>query len=328
MAETTYRIPTVLSAEELMDKAFRRASKISVSGATFLDAKKKTTLAKITASGDIIHDTLQGYVDRFPRIEKEEDFLSELVDIVIGLDDYKKSLGAVNWAAKRVEILRSESVRSIRWSKDPALIDSVKGQFYGRTSSLLKRISKDLLFLQECKNRFRKLPHIEPDVPTVVIAGFPNVGKSSLVSVLSTAEPEIAPYPFTTKGIVIGHIEDTWRKYQVIDTPGLLDRELSERNDIEKQAILALKYLTHVMVFVLDPSETCGYGMDKQNALLDSVRRGFEGVPIIVAESKTDLLRTGNPDRMAFSAKTGDGMEALRSAVVSELRKVVTEEEE
>ena len=73
MAETTYRIPTVLSAEELMDKAFRRASKISVSGATFLDAKKKTTLAKITASGDIIHDTLQGYVDRFPRIEKEED---------------------------------------------------------------------------------------------------------------------------------------------------------------------------------------------------------------------------------------------------------------
>ena len=328
MAETTYRIPTVLSAEELMDKAFRRASKISVSGATFLDAKKKTTLAKITASGDIIHDTLQGYVDRFPRIEKEEDFLSELVDIVIGLDGYKKSLGAVNWAAKRVEVLRSESVRSIRWSKDPALIDSVKGQFYGRTSSLLKRISMDLLFLQECKNKFRKLPHIEPDVPTVVIAGFPNVGKSSLVSVLSTAEPEIAPYPFTTKGIVIGHIEDTWRKYQVIDTPGLLDRELSERNDIEKQAILALKYLTHVMVFVLDPSETCGYGMDKQNALLDSVRRGFEGVPIIVAESKTDLLRTGNPDRMAFSAKTGDGMEALRSAVVSELRKVVTEAEE
>lgn len=327
MAETTYRIPTVLSAEELMDKAFHRASKITVSGTTFLDAKKKTTLAKITASGDIVHDTLQGYVDKFPRIEKEEDFLSELVDIIIGLDDYKKALGAVNWAARRVEMLRNESVRSIRWTKDPALIDSVKGQFYGRTSSLLKRISKDLLFLQDCKNKFRKLPHIEPNVPTVVIAGFPNVGKSSLVSVLSTAEPEVAPYPFTTKGIIIGHIEDTWRKYQVIDTPGLLDRELSERNDIEKQAILALKYLTHVMVFVLDPSETCGYGMDKQTALLESVQRGFEGVPIIIAESKTDLLRTGHPEHLAFSAKTGDGMEALRTAVIKELRKVPVEEE-
>ena len=321
MAETTYRIPTVLSAEELMDKAFRRASKISVSGATFLDAKKKTTLAKITASGDIIHDTLQGYVDRFPRIEKEEDFLSELVDIVIGLDDYKKSLGAVNWAAKRVEILRSESVRSIRWSKDPALIDSVKGQFYGRTSSLLKRISKDLLFLQECKNRFRKLPHIEPDVPTVVIAGFPNVGKSNLVTVLSSAAPEIAPYPFTTKGVIVGHIEDDWRRYQIIDTPGLLDRQFDERNDIEKQAVLALRYLTDVMLFVIDPSETCGFPLEMQERLLETVEKGFPGVPIIIAESKSDVMKTDN-GRICFSAQTGENMDVLTDTILRELRAV------
>ena len=327
MAEKTYRIPTVLSADELMDKAFHRASKISISGVTFLDAKKKTTLAKITASGDIIHDTLQSYVDRFPRIEKEEEFLSEPVDLIIGVDQYKQSLGAINWAANRVDKIRNESLRVIRWSKDPKVIDSAKGQFYGRASSILKRISKDLLFLQDAKNKFRKLPSIDPDTATVVVAGFPNVGKSKLVTELSTAEPEIAPYPFTTKGIVIGHIEDEWRKYQIIDTPGLLDRDFSERNDIEKQAILALKYLTHVILFVMDPSETCGYSMEKQLALLDSVKRGFEGVPIIEAESKTDILRTGNPGRISFSAETGDNMETLRTAVVTELRKIKFEEE-
>ena len=305
-----------------MDKAFHRASKISVSGVNFLDAKKKTTLAKITASGDIIKDTLDGYVNSFPRIEKDEDFLPELVDLVIGIDDYKKSLGALNWTSARIEKLKNESLRNIRRSKDPEIIESVKNQFYGRASSFIKQISSDLLFLQEAKNKFRNLPSIESNVATVVVAGFPNVGKSNLVTVLSTAAPEIAPYPFTTKGIIVGHIEDEWRKFQIIDTPGLLDRELSERNDIEKQAILALKYLTHVMLIVIDPSETCGYTMEKQIALMESLKSGFEGVPIIVAESKCDIMKTGNPDRPCFSAQSGENMEALRTAVITELRKI------
>ena len=322
MAEKTYRIPTVLSADELLDKAFRRASKISFKGSDYLDGKKKTTLAKVTAAGDIITDALSGYVEKFPRIEKDEDFLPELVDIIIGLDQYKKSLGAINWANSRMEKLKTESLRNIRRSKDPEIIESVRAQFYGRTSSLMGQISKDLLFLQECKNKFRNLPSVEANVPTVVVAGFPNVGKSNLVTVLSSATPEIAPYPFTTKGIIVGHIDDEWRKYQIIDTPGLLDRDLSERNDIEKQAILALKYLTHVMLVVIDPSETCGYDMEKQLKLLDSLQKGFEGVPIIVAESKCDVFRSGNTDRLCFSAKTGENMETLRTAVINELRKI------
>ena len=322
MAEKTYRIPTVLTAEELLDKAFHRASKISIKGTNFLDGKKKTVLAKVTASGDIITDALNGYVEKFPRIEKDEDFLPELVDIIIGLDQYKKSLGAINWACNRMEKLKTETLRNIRRSKDPEIIDSIRGQFYGRTSSLMGQISKDLLFLQDCKNKFRNLPSVEANVPTLVVAGFPNVGKSNLVTVLSSATPEIAPYPFTTKGIIVGHIDDEWRKYQIIDTPGLLDRDLSERNDIEKQAVLALKYLTHVMLVVIDPSETCGYDMEKQLKLLDSLQRGFEGVPIIVAESKCDVFKSDNADRIKFSAQTGENMETLRTAVISELRKV------
>ena len=322
MAEKTYRIPTVLTAEELLDKAFHRASKISIKGTNFLDGKKKTVLAKVTASGDIITDALNGYVEKFPRIEKDEDFLPELVDIIIGLDQYKKSLGAINWACNRMEKLKTETLRNIRRSKDPEIIDSIRGQFYGRTSSLMGQISKDLLFLQDCKNKFRNLPSVEANVPTLVVAGFPNVGKSNLVTVLSSATPEIAPYPFTTKGIIVGHIDDEWRKYQIIDTPGLLDREFSERNDIELQAILALKYLTHVMLVVLDPSETCGYPMEKQTKLLESLQKGFEGVPIIVAESKNDVFKSGNTERINFSAKTGDNMETLRTAVITELRKI------
>ncbi len=327
MASLERKIPTVLTSEELMDKAYSRAAKISKRGTNALDGKKKTALAKVTASGDIVVTTLNGYVNRFPRIDREDDFFPQLVDLIIGIDRYKKALGALNWAAGRTDKLKNESLREIRRSKDISYIDSTRSSFYGRMSSYIRQISSDLLFLQEAKNKFRHLPAIHADVPTVVIAGFPNVGKSSLVAAMSTAAPEIAPYPFTTKGIIVGHIEDDWRKYQIIDTPGLLDRSFEERNDIEKQAVLALRFLTNIMIFVLDPSETCGYSMEKQTALLKSVQEGFVGVDIIVTESKSDIVKTGSGN-LFFSAQTGENVEIIRSLVIDKLRALVVAEDE
>jgi len=319
-----YNIPTVLTAEELIEKTFHRASKITKTGSDALDTKKKTVLAKITASGDIVVTTLDGYVRRFPRMDKGEDFLPELVDLIIGIDQYKKSLGALNWASNRAEKLKNESLREVRRTKDPKMIDNIRNSFYGRLSSYINQISKDLLFLQDAKNKFRNLPSIDPMVPTLVVAGFPNVGKSKLVTELSTATPQIAPYPFTTKGIVVGHIEDEWRKFQIIDTPGLLDRSFEDRNDIEKQAVLALRYLTDIMIFIMDPSESCGYSMDKQLALLGSIQKGFVDTPILVAESKSDLIRTDS-DNIHFSAQTGEGMDELKTMLISKLRIIFRE---
>lgn len=305
-----------------MDKAFRRASKISKKGSDSLDGKKKTALARITASGDIVETTLVGYIQKFPRMEKQDDFFPQLVDLVIGIDRYKKALGALNWAAGRTELLKNQSLREVRRTKDPAIIESIKKGFYGRLGSYIDQISKDLLFLQDAKNKFRDLPSIDPKVPTVVVAGFPNVGKSSLVTYISTAAPEIAPYPFTTKGITIGHIKDDWRMFQIVDTPGLLDRDFEDRNDIEKQAVLALRYLTDIMVFILDPTETCGYDMGKQTKLLRNVQENFDGVPIIVVESKCDIERRSS-DVPHISSVTGEGMEELKAFLIGELRTIL-----
>lgn len=304
-----------------MDKAFRRAAKISKKGSDSLDTKKKTTLARITASGDIVETTLVGYIQKFPRLEKQDDFFPELVNLVIGIDRYKKALGALNWAAGRTELLKNQSLREVRRTKDPARIEAIKKGFYGRLGSYVKQISKDLLFLQDAKNKFRELPTIDPKVPTAVVAGFPNVGKSSLVTYISTAAPEIAPYPFTTKGITIGHIEDDWRKYQIVDTPGLLDRSFEDRNDIEKQAVLALRYLTDLMIFIIDPSETCGYGLDVQNKLLENIRANFQDVPIIVVESKCDIMKTDG-DAVRISTKSGEGMEEFRNDLLPKMREI------
>ncbi|MBR2394049.1 MAG: 50S ribosome-binding GTPase, partial [Candidatus Methanomethylophilaceae archaeon] len=296
-------------------------SKIQKNGTNALDGRKKTALAKVTASGDIIVTTLTRYVNSFPRMDKEGDFFPELVDIVIGIDRYKKALGAVNWCAGKAEKLKNDCLKDIRRTKDPEIIEATRRSFYGRLNSYVDRIADDLLFLQDAKNKFRRLPAVDPNTPTVVVAGFPNVGKSNLVTVLSTAEPEIAPYPFTTKGIIVGHVEDDWRKYQIVDTPGLLDREFDKRNAIEKQAVLALRYLTDVILFVIDPSETCGFSREVQEKLLSTVEQGFPGVRIIVAESKCDIMKTGG-DRICFSAQSGENMDILTEIVRKEMREV------
>jgi len=314
-------MPTVLTADELMDKAFRRASKITKDGNGPLDTKKKTALAKVTASGDIVISTLNSYLEAFPRLEKTEDFYPQLVDLLVGLDQLKKSLGAINWAAYRIEKLKNGYLSMIRRAKNIERVESLRRGFYGRLSSVINQIAPNLEAINQARDVMRQLPSIDPNVPTAVIAGFPNVGKSQLMALLSNATPTIAPYPFTTKGIIVGHIEYRWQKFQIIDTPGLLDRRLEERNAIERQAVLALQYLMDIMVFLIDRSETCGYPIDKQMALLESIREGFPGVTIIEVESKADISPPSE-GRISISSLEGTGVEEFRELLIAELLKV------
>jgi len=140
-----------------------------------------------------------------------------------------------------------------------------------------------------------------------VVAGYPNVGKSSFVRAASTGRPKVADYPFTTKGVSLGHFDRGIHRYQILDTPGLLDRPMDQRNKMERQAIAALAHLANGVLFLLDPSETCGYPLEDQRRLLEEVRTLFPGVPLVVAATKSDL--DGAPlDEIRVSAVTGAGV--------------------
>jgi nucleolar GTP-binding protein len=313
-------IPTILDADELLDKAFGRSAKISKMGEDWLDGKRRTAVSRIAASGDILHGTLIKYVKAFPSMEKREEFLMELLDTVVGLDRLKKSLSALSWASARCAYLSREYARRAKAAQSADQLERVRKEYFGRTSSIIEQIREDLDFVAGARESFKKIPSLEMDLPTVVVAGCPNVGKSQLVERISTARPRIAPYPFTTQGIAVGHFQSGRRRLQVIDTPGLLDREFEERNVIERQAVLALKYLADVIVFVIDPSETSGYTMDEQLHLLESTKKAFPGIPLIEVENKSDLIRTPS-ERLKVSALSGEVTEELLRLVVEELMK-------
>ena len=92
---------------------------------------------------------------------------------------------------------------------------------------------------------------------SLILSGFPNVGKSSLMNVLTKANVDVQPYAFTTKSPYVGHTDFNCTQWHVIDTPGILDHPLEDRNVIEMQAVTALAHLPCV-IFLVDVSGTCG----------------------------------------------------------------------
>jgi nucleolar GTP-binding protein len=212
-----------------------------------------------------------------------------------------------------------KAIKQLTKTRSHEFVETKRKEVYGRVSSLLERISGELELLAQTRAVLKSLPHIDPAVPTAVVAGSPNVGKSALVAKLSSAEPEVASYPFTTKAVTVGHFYYRRHAYQVVDTPGILDRPLEERNPIELRAMAAIEHLDAVLLFLIDPSEACGTPVEEQEALLEGVRARYPDVHVFVVETKADLKKRDVEDRMSVSALTGDGITELRDYLVEVL---------
>ncbi len=253
-------------------------------------------LERISTVTEVLSKKLNHVVTSFPNTVDLPEFYFELIQSSFDYAKLKESFAAINWAVKRIKILFSDYKGRILQCRDPRTMSKIRAAFYGRVSSVVKQIGPNLTFLENARRIWRKFPVIRTDVKTIVIAGFPNVGKTTLLSKLTGSEPEIAPYPFTTKDLMIGYTKINKQDIQVIDTPGLLDRPLKSRNNIELKSILALKHLANKILFVMDISETCGYTLDEQKKLLNEIKKLFN-TEIIIIINKTDLVNQGDLSR-------------------------------
>jgi nucleolar GTP-binding protein len=321
------RLPTNPRAEELLDKAFSRAAR-SGRSKSGLEAQESML---VTAS-NIVSDNLENVVTTWPDFDTVDPFYRELADAVLrqstfaretpdgsdtaGIDALRGSLSEVTWASRQIREIRSEYQTKLR-NADPETGRKHRKQAFARIADILDEIEDDLLRIGEARDALKDLPDIRPDEPAIVVAGYPNVGKSSFVNRVTRASNEIASYPFTTKGVQIGHFERDRIRYQIIDTPGLLDRPEDERNDIEQQAISALEYLADAVVFVVDPSGDCGYPLDSQLELRDAVRDRFatSGVPVLTVCNKADRSRDVDADAY-MSVTEGEGVDDVLDLAV------------
>ena len=172
----------------------------------------------------------------------------------------------------------------------------------------------------------------------VGLVGFPNAGKSTLISRISAARPKIADYPFTTLepnlGVVMVGKEPNAVSYVVADIPGLIE-------GAHTGAGLGTQFLRHIertrlLVHLVDVSDASGRpdpAKDYEVIMneLASFGAGLETKPVLVVASKIDVA---NKDKLAklrryakkhnlplypVSAVTGEGVNKLTHAMAKKV---------
>ena len=174
-------IPTIPTPEEILDKGFSRGKKAADLMRSQKIPKhvkgKKIEERRVITSCQVIKDKLKSILDAVPEIEELHPFYQDYIDITVGVDDMKQALGALNWAYGILTQLEKDYAARIRRSA-PEKATKLQKEAYGRISSVIYKIEKDLDFLDFAKANLRNMPTIDFEATTIVIAGFPNVGKS------------------------------------------------------------------------------------------------------------------------------------------------------
>jgi GTPase len=185
----------------------------------------------------------------------------------------------------------------------------------------------------------------------VGLVGFPNAGKSTLISVISAARPKIANYPFTTLepnlGVVNadggtgGHGTELGRTFVVADLPGLIE-------GASEGAGLGTRFLRHVertrlLVHLIDTSDTAEMNPVKAFEIIEGELSAFSDAltqkPQIVVATKLDattdqaqrdelreFCRKHNLEFHSISAATGEGVKDLVRGIADALDKIPKEE--
>merc|ERR1719174_2948010 len=237
----------------------------------------------------------------FPKLEDIHPFYADLMNVLYDKDHYKLALGQINTARHLIDNVSKDYVRLLKFGDSLYRCKQLKRAALGRMATIMRRQNQSLQYLEQVRQHLSRLPTIDPNTRTLIITGFPNVGKSSFINKITRADVEVQPYAFTTKSLYVGHTDYKYLRWQVIDTPGILDHPLENRNTIEMQAITALAHLRAAVLYFMDPSEQCGYTLESQKNLFDSIKPLFANKPLIVVANKTDIWKdTLSEEKMAI----------------------------
>ena len=299
-------------SDEILDAAFHRASLVTPRGPTKAARDRLRAELKIVRSSATVVRHLR--LEARPLLRPPlSEFEHALLRASFGEGTLERALSRVGRAEDRIRRLAREEERAVhRASGSEELGDRVRA-FYGRLASFVQEIDLDLLRLREIARFLKERPRLEPGAPTLVVAGFPNVGKSSLVARLSSAHPKIADYPFTTQSIAVGHADLGFDRLQVVDTPGVLGRP-NRANPAEVEATTTVRGAATLVLFVIDPTELSEHSVAEQEALLATWREEYPQLPMVVVDTKCDVSRRPT-DHLRVSAVTGEGIDELWKSI-------------
>ncbi|KAJ7719610.1 P-loop containing nucleoside triphosphate hydrolase protein [Mycena olivaceomarginata] len=254
-------------------------------------------MRKVKFTQDTFDEKLGAILNDFPMLDDIHPFLSSLMNVLYDKNHYKLALGQLRTARHLIDQVAKDYVRLLKFGDSLYRCKQLKKAALGRMATIMRRQKDPLAYLEQVRQHISRLPAIDPNTRTLLICGYPNVGKSSFINKVTRADVDVQPYAFTTKSLFVGHLDYKYLRWQVIDTPGILDHPLEEMNTIEMQSITALAHLKSCVLYFMDLSEQCGYTVAAQCALFHSIKPLFAGKPTVLVLNKTDVMRLADlPD--------------------------------
>lgn len=292
-------ISTVPSSNDLLDIVLNRTQRKTP---TVIRPGFKITrirafyMRKVKFTGEGFVEKFNDILKGFPNINDVHPFHRDLMDTLYEKNHYKLSLASVSRAKNLVEQVSRDYIRLLKFGQSLFQCKQLKRAALGRMATITKKLKDALVYLEQVRQNLGRLPCIDPNTRTLLICGYPNVGKSSFLRCITKADVEVQPYAFTTKSLYVGHFDYKYLRFQAIDTPGILDRPTEEMNNIEMQSIYAIAHLRSTVLYFMDLSEHCGFSIEAQVKLFNSIKPLFANKSVMVVMNKVDIIRLEDLD--------------------------------
>ncbi|RFU28281.1 hypothetical protein B7463_g8066, partial [Scytalidium lignicola] len=291
---------------------------------------------KVKFTQETFSEKLSLILDGFPRLQDIHPFHKDLLNTLYDADHFRIALGQLSTAKHLIEIVSRDYVRLLKYAQSLFQCKQLKRAALGRMATICRRLKDPLLYLDQVRQHLGRLPSIDPNTRTLLICGYPNVGKSSFLRSITRADVDVQPYAFTTKSLFVGHFDYKYLRFQAIDTPGILDHPLEEMNTIEMQSITAIAHLRSAILYFMDLSEQCGYTVDAQMALFQSIKPLFANKLVFIVINKIDvvrpedldeetqaklqaILKPGDVELLQLSCTTAEGVQDVKNAACERL---------
>merc|ERR1712230_143077 len=292
---------------------------------------------KVKFTQETFCEKLSLILDGFPRLQDIHPFHKDLLNTLYDADHFRIALGQLSTAKHLIEIVSRDYVRLLKYAQSLFQCKQLKRAALGRMATICKRLKDPLVYLEQVRQHLGRLPSIDPNTRTLLICGYPNVGKSSFLKSVTRADVDVQPYAFTTKSLFVGHFDYKYLRFQAIDTPGILDHPLEEMNTIEMQSITAIAHLRSAILYFMDLSEQCGYSVSAQMALFNSIKPLFANKLVFIVINKTDvtkpedldpeqqqqlkdlLTQNSNTELLQLSCITNEGVQEVKNTVCDRL---------